>query len=226
MTRHDLLRQTTLFAGLTDAELQTLALDLRRHTFAAGVILFHRGAPGNTLYLMESGRVRIFLLSEAGQEITLNFHGPDECFGELALLDGLPRSAGAVTLEPTVVYTLHREDFLRHLRAHPHIAESILAMLSHRLRQLTDYTETLAFFDVYDRVVAKLLDLAARYGVAGDDILIDLPLTQSELATWVVASRERVNKALGLLRDRGLINVDGKQITILDPDGLRRQIYH
>lgn len=189
------------------------------------MIIFHRDAPGNTLYLVESGRVRIFLLSEEGQEITLNFHGPDECFGELALLDNLPRSAGAVTLEPTVVYTLHREDFLRHLHTHPHIAESILTILSHRLRQLTDYTETLAFFDVYDRVVAKLLDLADRYGVAGDGILIDLPLTQGELATWVVASRERVNKALGLLRDRCLINVDGKQITILDPDGLRRQIY-
>ncbi|MEZ4769734.1 MAG: Crp/Fnr family transcriptional regulator [Caldilineales bacterium] len=226
MTRHNLLRQTSLFAGLTDEELRTLALDLHRHTFAAGVILFHRGAPGNTLYLMESGRVRIFLLSDEGQEITLNFHGPDDCFGELALLDGMPRSAGAITLEPTVVYTLHRDDFLRHLHAHPHITESILAMLSQRLRQLTDYTETLAFLDVYDRVAAKLLDLAGRYGVAGDGILIDLPLTQGELATWVVASRERVNKALGMLRDRGLIDVDGKQITILDPQGLRRQIYH
>lgn len=224
MTRHNLLRQASLFAGLTDTELQTLALTLHRHTFAPGIIIFHRDAPGNTLYLVEAGRVRIFLLSDAGQEITLNFHGPGECFGELALLDGMARSAGAITLEHTVVYTLHRDDFLRHLRTHPHIAESILALLSRRLRQLTDYTETLAFLDVYDRVVSKLLDMAVRYGVVGDGILIDLPLTQGELATWVVASRERVNKALGMLRDRGLIDVDGKQITILDMDGLRRQI--
>lgn len=226
MIRHDLLRQTSLFAGLTDVELDALALDLRRHTFAPGVIIFHRDAPGNSLYLVESGRVRIFLLSETGQEITLNFHGPGDCFGELALLDGMERSAGAITMEQTVVHTLHRDDFLRHLRAHPHIAESILAILSRRLRQLTDYTETLAFLDVYDRVVSKLLDLATRYGVQDGGIRIDLSLTQGELATWVVASRERVNKALGLLRDRGLINLDGKYIIILDPEGLRRQTYH
>ncbi|MCB0001217.1 MAG: Crp/Fnr family transcriptional regulator [Anaerolineae bacterium] len=224
MTRLDLLRQTTLFAGLTDVELDALALDLRRHSFAPGVIIFHRDAPGNALYLVESGRVRIFLLSETGQEITLNFHGAGDCFGELALLDGLPRSAGAITMEQTVVHSLHRDDFLRHLHAHPHIAESILEVLSRRLRQLTDYTENLAFLDVYDRVASKLLDLALRYGVQDGGIRIDLSLTQGELATWVVASRERVNKVLGLLRDRGLINLDGKSIIILDLDGLRRQI--
>ena len=142
--------------------------------------------------------MRIFLLSDTGQEITLNFHGPGDCFGELALLDGLPRSAGAITMERTVVHTLHRDDFLRHLHAHPHIAESILEIFSRRLRQLTDYTETLAFLDVYDRVASKLLDLAMRYGVQDGGIRIDLSLTQGELATWVVASRERVNKALGL----------------------------
>ncbi len=154
--------------------------------------------------------MRIFLLSDTGQEITLNFHGPGDCFGELALLDGLPRSAGAITMEQTVVHSLHRDDFLRHLHAHPRIAESILEVLSKRLRQLTDYAESLAFLDVYDRVASKLLDLALRYGVQDGGIRIDLSLTQGELATWVVASRERVNKALGLLRDRGLINLDGK----------------
>lgn len=223
MSRLDLLRHTALFSGLTDDELGLLALQLVRHTFGAGVVIFHRGTPGSALYLVESGRVRVFLLSEEGHEITLNFHGPGECFGELALLDGLPRSAGAITMEPTVVHALQREDFLRQIHAHPHIADSILAMLSRRLRQLTDYTESLAFLDVTDRVVAKLLEMAERYGVEGDGIQIDLALTQGELATWIVASRERVNKVLGILRDRGLIRVDGKQITILDREALRQQ---
>lgn len=224
MSRFDLLRHTSLFSGLTGDELESLASQLARHRFGAGVVIFHRGAPGNSLYLVESGRIRIFLLSEMGQEITLNFHGPGECFGELALLDGLPRSAGAIAMEPTTLYALQREDFLRCLHRHPRIAESILAMLSRRLRQLTDYTETLAFLDVAERVVAKLLELAERYGVVGDGIQIDLALTQGELATWVVASRERVNKVLGVLRDRGLIRMDGKQITILDLDALRRYL--
>ena len=167
MTRHNLLRQASLFAGLTDTELQTLALTLHRHTFAPGIIIFHRDAPGNTLYLVEAGRVRIFLLSDAGQEITLNFHGPGECFGELALLDGMARSAGAITLEHTVVYTLHRDDFLRHLRTHPHIAESILALLSRRLRAVvrsaiaSETPRRLFWEQAMDGAVAELV-LAGR----------------------------------------------------------------
>ena len=113
MSRLDLLRQTPLFAGLTDAELETLARDLGHHTFAPGVIIFHRGAPGNTLYLVEFGRVRIFLLGDAGQEITLNFHDPGECFGEIALLTQAPRTASVRALDATRLLALHKGDFDR-----------------------------------------------------------------------------------------------------------------
>lgn len=102
MNRIELLRQTTLFAELPDDVLQALAARLGKRTFARGMVLFHKGSPGQQLYLIESGQVRIFVLGDAGAEITLNIHGPGECFGELALLDGGPRSADAVAMAQAV----------------------------------------------------------------------------------------------------------------------------
>lgn len=228
MSRIAMLRKVPLFAGLSDQELEALAGSLGKRTFAKGMIIFHKGSPGQRLYIIESGKVRIFLLSESGQEITINVYGPGEVFGELALLDGLPRSAGAMAMERTVAHTLHRQDFLQQLEASPRMAKSIMEVLSARLRYTTAYSESLSFLDVYGRVAAKLLELADRYGVSGqqEGIAIDLRLTQAELATWVGASRERVNKVLGTFRDQGLIEIDGQRIAILDRRGLEERILY
>lgn len=215
-----MLQRVSFFSRLTDQELEALAHSLSKRTFGKGMIIFHKGSPGRSLYIIESGRVRIFLLSGSGQEISVNVYGPGDVFGELALLDGLPRSAGAMVMEKTVVYTLHRDDFLRCMEACPRMATSIIDELSSRLRYTTDCLEHLAFLDVNGRVAAKLLELADRYGLEGEDVEIDLRLTQTELASWVVARRESVNKVLSSLRDQGLVDVEGQRITILDRAGL------
>ena len=108
----DVLHRVSLFADLHDEELQALAACLGERTFARDMVLFHKGSPSQALYLIESGKVRAFALSDGGQEITLEVYGPGECFGETALLDGQMRSAGATTLEPTVTYILERDEFL------------------------------------------------------------------------------------------------------------------
>lgn len=226
MSKASMLRKVSLFAELSDQELEALAGSLGRRTFAKGMIIFHKGGVGQTLYIIESGRVRIFVLSESGQEITVNIYGPGDIFGEFSLLDGLPRSAGAVAMDKTVTLTLHRDDFLHHLEAYPRIAGSVMKVLTTRLRYTTTHAETLSFLDVYGRVAAKLLELADRYGVQKEAIEIELHLTQSELATWVAASRESVNKVLGTFREQGLIEVEGQRITILDRDGLERRILY
>ncbi|MGD9002482.1 MAG: Crp/Fnr family transcriptional regulator [Anaerolineae bacterium] len=224
MSGVELLKNVSFFAGLSERELDSLANCLARRTFARGVIIFHEGSPGRTLYIIESGKVRIFVLSESGREITVNIYGPGDVFGELALLDGLPRSAGAMVLEKTTVLTLHRDDFLWHLREYPEMARSIIEVLSARLRYTTVHAESLAFLDVYGRVAEKVLELAERYGVErGEAIEIDLALTQAELASWVAATREHVNKVLGTFRDQGLIEIDGQTITLLDRERLRRR---
>jgi CRP/FNR family cyclic AMP-dependent transcriptional regulator len=228
MSQVSILRNVSLFAGLSDAELAVLAGCLGRRTFGKGMIIFHKGGLGQTLYIIESGKVRIFILSESGQEISVNIYGPGEVFGELSLLDGQPRSAGAVALDKTVTLTLRREDVLPLLEAYPRMARGIIEVLGTRLRYTTAYAENLSFLDVYGRVAAKLLELTERYGVEkeGEGIEIDLRLTQAELATWVAATRESVNKVLGAYRDCGLIAVDGRRITILDRPGLERRVLY
>lgn len=220
MTGVTILQKVSFFSRLSGQELEALAACLTKRTFGKGTIIFHKGSPGRNLYIIVSGRVRIFLLSSSGQEVSVNVYGPGDVFGELALLDGLPRSAGAMVMEKTVVHTLHRDDFWRLLADSPQMAVSIIQGLTSRLRYTTAGMEQQAFLDVNGRVAAKLLELADRYGLEGEGIEIDLRLTQTELASWVSARRESVNKVLGAFREQGLIEVDGQRITILDRAGL------
>lgn len=224
MSATDVLRRVSLFADLHDEELRVLAACLGKRIFAKDLILFHKGSPSQALYLIESGAVRAFVLSETGQEITLDIYGPGDCFGETALLDGQMRSAGAMTLAPTVAYTLQRDDFLRCLNEHPKVARRALALLADRLNHLTEFTEHLAFLGVPGRVAAVLLELAGRYGVSEEAISIDLHLTQTELASCCVASRVMINRVLGAFRDEGLIMLEGQAVTILDIGGLKRKM--
>ena len=222
MSKIALLRKAPLFSNLPEEELQSLAENLGRRAFAKGMIIFHKGTLGQNLYLVESGIVRIFILSVGGNEITVNIFGTGDSFGELSMLDGLPRSAGAIAMDATVTYTLHRDDFLRHMDSNPAMARSVLAVLSTRLRYTTLQAESFAFMDAYGRVAAKLVELAERYGVENEGIEIDLRLTQTELASWVAVSRESTNKVLGAFRDQGLIRMDGGAIVIQDLPGLKR----
>ena len=228
MSPLSMLRRIPLFSVLSDEELEALVDSLGKRAFGKGMIIFHKDGPGHTLYIIESGKVRIFVLSESGQEISVNVYGPGDFFGELALLDGLPRCAGAVAMEKTVTLTLHRDDFLRQIEAHPRIAMKVLQVLSARVRYSTAFSESLAFLDVYCRVAVKLLELADRYGTEeeGGIVEIGLRLTQGELASWVAASRESVNKVLGTFRDQGLIKANGQRITILDRRALKRRIMY
>jgi CRP/FNR family transcriptional regulator/CRP/FNR family cyclic AMP-dependent transcriptional regulator len=225
MSKAMLLRRVPLFASLSDQEIECVAATLGKRTFGKGIIIFHKGSPGRTMYIVEQGKVRIFLLSDSGHEISVNVYGPGDTFGEMAVIDNLPRSAGAVALDKSVVYTLLRDDFLRHLETFPHMARGVMDELCARLRYTTAQVESLAFLDVPGRVAEKLLELADRYGAdRGETAEIELQLTQSELATWVVATREHVNRALSSFRDEGLIAVDGQRVTILDRAGLGRRI--
>ena len=108
-----------------------------------GQILFERGDPGDALYIIETGQIRIFALDEAQKELTLNTLGPGEAFGELALLDGLPRSASAAAVGPTTLHCLRREDFVQALRTSPSLTDTVVQLLSQRVRDLIDYVERL-----------------------------------------------------------------------------------
>lgn len=221
----DLLKKVHLFNQLADADLAALAGHLRPRHFRKGTMLFHKDQPGDTLYIIEAGHVRIFLPTAEGEELTVDIAGPGDVFGELALLDGRPRSASAETLEDTTVHELSREEFQRFLATAPRFAASLIELLSMRIRQVTEYAESLAFLDIHGRVARALLLLADRHGVDREGIEIDFDMTQAELASMVGATRERVNRALASFRTQRLIELRGRKIVLLDPVRLRRRVY-
>jgi CRP-like cAMP-binding protein len=222
---HDLLRTVPLFAGLQPNALNGLAAQMRRRTFRRGTMIFHKDQAGDALYVIESGRVRIFLPTESGTELTVEVSGTGDVFGELSLLDGRPRSASAEALEDTIAFTLTRDEFKAHLTATPQLAVALIELLSNRLRHVTEYAESLAYLDVHARLARTLLEMAERYGVKRDGIEIDFDLTQADLATMVGATRERVNRALAAFRSQGLLELRGRKIALLDTTRLRQRIY-
>jgi CRP/FNR family transcriptional regulator/CRP/FNR family cyclic AMP-dependent transcriptional regulator len=157
--------------------------------------------------------------------VVLAVFGPGDYFGELALLDGQPRSASAVAIDLVEVYALQRSDFINIVIHHPRIAIQVMNVLSQRLRQTDAMIEDLLFLDVHGRVAKKLLDLADLHGVrTPDGIRIDMKLTQSDLAALVGASRESVNKVLGYFVDKRFVSTEKRKITILRLAELRRRI--
>lgn len=220
------LKQVSLFASLSDEDVRLLMSAAKRRTFRTGEVIFHRDDPGQVLYVIREGKVKICLISPDGQEISLVVFGKGECFGELALLDGLPRSADAIALEKVECYTLQRSDFHGAIMKNPKIAIQVLEVLSKRLRNTDQQVEDLIFLDVYGRVAKKLLELAESHGTTVDDgTRIEIRLTQQELASMVGASRESVNKVLGYFTDKKFISADKQRITLHRVEDLKRRIY-
>src|SRR5437763_6549287 len=220
------LNQVLLFADLADEDIHELMAVARRRIFRSGEVIFHRDDPGQVLYVIKEGKVKISLISPEGQEISLVVFGKGECFGEFAILDGLPRSADAVALERVECYTLQRSDFHKALINNPKIAIQLLEVLSKRLRTTDQMIEDLIFLDVYGRVAKKLLELADTHGSkVGNGIRINVRLTQQELASMVGASRESVNKVMGYFTDKDFISTDKHRITLHRIVELKRRIY-
>ncbi len=220
------LKQVPLFAGLADEDIRGLMALAKRRTFRNGEVIFHREDPGQVLYVIKEGKVKISLISPDGQEISLVVFGKGECFGEFAILDGLPRSADAVALEKVECYTLQRSDFHNAIMKNPKIAIQIIEVLTRRLRSTDQMVEDLIFLDVYGRVAKKLLELADTHGTKVDDgTRIDVRLTQQEIASMVGASRESVNKVVGYFTDKNFISTDKHKITLHRISELERRIY-
>jgi len=220
------LKQVTIFSSLSDSEMRDLMSVAKRRRFRAGEVIFHRDDPGQVLYIIKEGKVKICLISPDGQEISLVVFGKGEYFGEFSLLDGLPRSTDAIALEQVECYSLQRSDFHNVIMKNPKIALQVLEVLVKRLRTTDQQVEDLIFLDVYGRVAKKLLELAESHGIEVDDgMRIDVRLTQQELASMVGASRESVNKVMGYFMDKGYISTDRHRITVHNLNDLRRRIY-
>ena len=203
----------SLFDGLTEEEEQQLLNHATSHEYKKGTIIFNEGDDSDSLYIIKSGRVKVFLHGENGKEIVLNVHGVNEFFGEMALIDEDPRSASVVTTEPTKVLILKRHDFESYLEKYPHIAINLIKVLVNRMRLLTMITGNLALLDVYGRIVRILISMA-KTRIDGTSIVTER-LTHQDIANRVGASREMVSRILKDMSMGGYIRFDNKQIIIL-----------
>jgi CRP/FNR family cyclic AMP-dependent transcriptional regulator len=220
--RLNFLKYLALFNGLSEAELSGLSADFAPRRFRQGDMIFLQGDPGQALYLIETGRVRIYVQEDGGQEMSVIFYGAGEIFGELSVIDGLPRSASAAAVEDTVVLVLSRDRLRTHLRTIPQLAYNFMLALSVRVRYTTQQVGNRTLLDVPARLARKLLELAQQYGeVAANGVRLKVTPTQSELASLIGATRESINKAVAHFKRENIIRLDQNQITILDPEALR-----
>ena len=223
MNPADVLSQIPIFASLGDEDRSSLAERIERQSFPKGRILFRRGEPGNALYIIIRGQVRIFSSTRQGNEITLAFLGAGEFFGEMALLDGQPRSANAVVTEDTELHFLDRDNFFSFLMHKESALRAILCALSGRLRKTDDLLTEAYFLQISHRLARKLVELSD--GVATEEgAPRSICVTQLELAGMIGATRESVNKELTVLRKKGLVQTARNRITILDMVRLKRRI--
>ncbi len=221
----DLLAHIPLFKGLSSEDRAALAALLRVQKVKAGEVLFRKGSEGTTLYIIQSGAVKIVLPSRLGDEMIVTIFSAGDFFGEMALLDGMPRSADAVAVDPSRLLLLNRADFLHFLKKSDGAIESIFSILSARLRKTDDLLEDTSFLNIPARFAKKLLELGETFGRRESGSMeISLRLTQKDLADMVGATRESINKELRALREKGIVSVSGQTLRINDVTRLLRRV--
>jgi CRP/FNR family transcriptional regulator, cyclic AMP receptor protein len=218
----DSLAAIPFFGGLEPAALERLAATMRARRFKRGEVLFHIGDPGDALFVIVSGEVKISLPSDTGEEAILATLGPGEVFGELALLDGSPRSASASALVATETVVLPRERFRELIATEAGVRDALLASIAGELRRLTTHVEELHFLDITGRLAALLVRLANEGGTTLPDggIRLRTNLTQGDLAAMVGCTRQSVNKLIGQFSDDELVRQDREGIVVIDMAGL------
>ncbi|WP_307802219.1 Crp/Fnr family transcriptional regulator [Cellulomonas dongxiuzhuiae] len=220
----DIVLTAPLFAGMDEESSRALIDSMKVLDASRGDVLFHEGEPGDRLYLVRDGKIKLGRRSNDGRENLLAVLGPGEMFGELSLFDPGPRTATATVVADAVVLELGHRDLITWLADKPMVAEHLLQALARRLRRTNEALADLVFSDVPGRVAKALLDLSTRFGQQVDEgIRVAHDLTQEELAQLVGASRETVNKALADFAARGWVRREGRAVVLLDVDRLERR---
>src|ERR1700722_19896720 len=215
---------TGLFQGVEPSGVPALTKQLHRVEFPRGHTLFVEGQPGDRLYIIVSGKVKIGRRSPDGRENLLTIMGPSDMFGELSIFDPGPRTSSATTITEVRAVSMDRDALRAWIADRPEIAEQLLRVLARRLRRTNNNLADLIFTDVPGRVAKQLLQLAQRFGTQeGGALRVTHDLTQEEIAQLVGASRETVNKALADFAHRGWIRLEGKSVLISDSERLARR---
>lgn len=218
-----LLRRTVMFGAMEQTALEQLAGRALQRSYRRGEVIVREGDPGDALFVVVDGLVKVYVTSAGGDEMLLVTLAPPAVFGELPLVDGGTRSASAAALQATTVLTVTRSALLEGLSGDVRLADGLLRSLGSLVRRLTDQAADLVFLDLHGRVAKLLLRIAEKNPPApGGEWELDLHLTQAEIASMVGGSRQSVNQVLRSFERRGLVELDGRRVVIKQLDRLRR----
>lgn len=214
-THADLLRNVSLFANVDEGELHRISALLAERAFSKDAPIVSKDEPGDAMFVIARGRVKVCIQGEGGREVILNILKTGDFFGEMSLLDDLPRSASVVAAEDSAVLILKRDQFVEHIKNSPATGLNIMGELSRRLRRADELISNLALLDVYSRVAHIMIDLAKRDGQEVEEgILIKERPTQQDIASMIGTSRETVSRVLSEFQKRGFVEMRGREILL------------
>lgn len=205
-----MLENIPLFSGLSKEVLAEIEHHGSIKTYKKNTVIISQGDDTNSLYVILSGSVKVYISGDDGREAVLNHQHAGDYFGDLALIDSQPRVASVMTVEPSRFMIISRDDFMQCLSKNPEIALNLIKPLTSRIRMLAQNVSSLALLDVYGRVARTLLQEAKEEG----DALVTDKLTQQEIAGMVGASRAMVSRIMKDLKAGGYISLEKKRITI------------
>ena len=207
------IKAVPFFTLLSDRELDVIRAVASEKTYPKNAVVLTEGEMGDSLYMIQSGKVKVVIGDEEGRELILKILGPGDFFGEMSMIDKQPRSASVTTIEASTFQVLTHAAFEKCVEQEPRIANMVMQILAQRVREADRKIGTLALMDVYGRVASTLLELAVH---TNGKLVVNEKLSQQELANMVGASREMVNRILKDLTDRGFISIESKSITIIN----------
>lgn len=211
------LKQIPLFSGLSKEELNLIAATARLKPYPKGSVVFYEGDTTDYMLLILTGEVKIALLGDEGQEITLDVRGPGSIIGEMSLLDGAPRSATVITTERSEFMEIPRRPLLDAINSHPSVGLKLLVHLCQRLREQTEQVRGLTMFDVYGRIIRCLLSLTRLRGHRQTGkVTVSRPPSNQALAHMIGASRETVSRAMRVLHENQYLEVMPNQVTLTE----------
>jgi CRP-like cAMP-binding protein len=216
-----MLQRSPLFRGLSAATQERIAMLAVQRSFRSGEIIFSQGDPGDALHGVVSGRVRISAGASDGKEIFLNIMEPGDTFGEIALLDGGPRTASATAMSPAELVSIRRDDFLGVLEREPRLALELLRLCGERLRWTSGLVEDAALLDASARLAKRLVSLSQSHGQRSKDG-IAVRLSQEDLATFLGVSRQVVNQYLQDWKGRAWVDLGRGSVTVRNEAALTK----
>ena len=220
----DAVRNAPLFLALDEEASVALRASMIEIDFTRGQIVFSEGDPGDRLYVIMDGKIKLGTTSNDGRESLLAVLGPGEMFGELSLFDPGPRTATATAVVDSRLLALANDQVIGWVTAHPQVSLQLLGRLAQRLRKANDVLSDLVFADVPGRVAKAIIELGERFGTKKvDGLHVNHELTHEELAQLVGASRETVNKALADFAARGWVKLEPRAVVVLDYERLSKR---